>query len=290
MQKQQQKNPVVFLDVTAGKTPLGRMTFELFADAVPRTAENFRVHCSGERGPQFHYKNVSFHRVIPNFMLQCGDTDHPSGGPQAGTGGKSIYGRTFNDEKFRAKGGNVVGSLSMANSGKNTNGSQFFINMAANSFLDPKHVVFGKLLTGMEIARKIERAGSPSGKTSMRIFISDCGEVKDSASDGAIKDALSGVALPRAPGVQGTPAESKAAAAAKEMQAKKQAEINQKVEAAAKRAAEVVKAGGATQAAPEMKEKLMLERAEQLEEHAAKLVLRAKELRKRAGERREREE
>jgi cyclophilin family peptidyl-prolyl cis-trans isomerase len=161
--------PRTFFDVSRDGTPLGRITFELFNDVVPNTAENFRVLCTGEKG--FGYKGSPFHRVIPQFMLQGGDFTN-----QNGTGGKSIYGEKFKDENFKLK-HTEPGLLSMANAGPNTNGSQFFITTVVTSWLDGKHVVFGKVIDGWNIVQKIESYGSGNGKTSGKIIIDNCGQL-----------------------------------------------------------------------------------------------------------------
>jgi peptidylprolyl isomerase len=168
--------PRVFFDVEIGNKAAGRIIMELRSDVVPKTAENFRCLCTGEkgrgkRGKSLHFLNSIFHRVIPNFMLQGGDITRGNG-----TGGDSIYNGEFRDENFKLK-HDKPGLLSMANAGKNTNSSQFFITTATTPHLNGKHVVFGSVTTGMNVVRKIERYGSDSGKTKQRIKIVHCGEI-----------------------------------------------------------------------------------------------------------------
>ncbi|XP_012312222.2 tripartite motif-containing protein 5-like isoform X1 [Aotus nancymaae] len=162
-------NPTVFFDIAVDGEPLGRVSFELFADKVPKTAENFRALSTGEKG--FGYKGSCFHRIIPGFMCQGGDFTHHNG-----TGGKSIYGVKFDDENFILK-HTGPGILSMANAGPNTNGSQFFICTAKTEWLDGKHVVFGKVKEGMNVVEAMERFGCRYGKTSKKITIADCGQL-----------------------------------------------------------------------------------------------------------------
>ncbi|CAG2167628.1 unnamed protein product [Oppiella nova] len=169
-------NPVVFFDITIGTTEVGRMKMELFSDVVPKTAENFRQFCTGEYkrdGVPIGYKGVSFHRVIKDFMIQSGDFVNNDG-----TGIMSIFGGgKFPDENFGLK-HDSPGLLSMANSGKDTNGCQFFITCAKCDFLDGKHVVFGRIIDGMLVMRKVENVPTgPNNKPKIPVIISQCGEM-----------------------------------------------------------------------------------------------------------------
>ena len=168
----------VFFDVEINGEEAGRIVMGLFGEAVPKTAENFRALCTGEKGvgkmgKPLHYKGSQFHRVIPQFMLQGGDFTAGNG-----TGGESIYGAKFADEKFAYR-HDSEGLLSMANAGPNTNGSQFFITTVKTPWLDGKHVIFGRVLEGMEVVKRIESLGSQNGATRLPIKIADCGELKD---------------------------------------------------------------------------------------------------------------
>jgi len=172
-------NPLVFFDITLGGEPLGRIKFELFADVVPKTAENFRQFCTGETknhlGRPQGYKGSKFHRIIKDFMCQGGDFINGDG-----TGSACIYGTNkFDDENFILK-HTEPGLLSMANSGPNTNGSQFFITTVATPFLDNKHVVFGKVVEGMDVVRKMENTKTGyRGKDvpNLDVVIGLCGEM-----------------------------------------------------------------------------------------------------------------
>ncbi|KAJ1912533.1 peptidyl-prolyl cis-trans isomerase cpr6 [Tieghemiomyces parasiticus] len=193
-------NPRVYFDINIGDEPEGRIVMELYADVVPKTAENFRALCTGEKGDSSHagvplsYKGCTFHRVIRNFMIQGGDfTAHN------GTGGESIYGEKFEDENFERIHDQPF-LLSMANAGPGTNGSQFFITTAATPHLDGKHVVFGRVLKGKDVVRAIEylKTGE-NDKPVVPVTIVDCGELAEGEPDGVQGDGVGGDNYPDFP-------------------------------------------------------------------------------------------
>ncbi|KAK7386465.1 hypothetical protein VNO78_26711 [Psophocarpus tetragonolobus] len=180
-------NPRCFLDVSIGGELEGRIVVELFHDLVPKTAENFRALCTGEKGigpntgVPLHYKGVCFHRVIKGFMIQGGDISAGDG-----TGGESIYGLKFEDENLELK-HERKGMLSMANAGPNTNGSQFFITATRTPHLDGKHVVFGRVLKGMGVVRSVEHVVTgENDRPSQDVVIVDCGEIPEGEDDGVV--------------------------------------------------------------------------------------------------------
>merc|ERR1711998_647910 len=183
--EQTMSNPKVFFDITIGGAPAGRIEMTLRADVVPKTAENFRALCTGEKGmgksgKPLHFKGSSFHRVITQFMCQGGDFTKGNG-----TGGESIYGDKFADENFTLK-HTGPGVLSMANAGPNTNGSQFFLCTVQTAWLDGKYVVFGNVTKGMEVVKAVEAVGSQGGETSKKVKVAKCGEIE--ADDPAFLD------------------------------------------------------------------------------------------------------
>lgn len=170
-------NSLVFFDITTERRFLGRVTIELFNDTVPRTAENFRSLCTGERGmndgcPLF-YKGIPFHRIIPNFIIQGGDVKFKDG-----RGTTSIFGFPFQDESFEGKAGkHLSGTVAMSSSGPNCNGSQFFINMKESPHLDGRFVVCGQILTGWDCLQKVALMGSRCGTPLQKVWVSECGQL-----------------------------------------------------------------------------------------------------------------
>lgn len=183
-------NKRVFMDIAISGVPsmepyTERLEIELFSSLVPKTSTNFLYLCTGERGKgrsgkNLHYLNTFFHRVIPKFMAQGGDFERGNG-----TGGESVYGGKFQDEfQLGYVSHDEPYLLSMANAGPNTNGSQFFITFRDTLHLDGKHVVFGKVVSGVHLVKAMEKYGTPSGKPTAVIQVKDCGEVKLKDSKG----------------------------------------------------------------------------------------------------------
>lgn len=170
-------NVQTFFDITIGEEgkegyESGRVVFEIFSEDVPKTAENFRQLCVGDRGHPLHYKHNVFHRIISGFMMQGGDTTAGNG-----TGGVSIYGEKFDDEQIWFP-HTHAGLLSMANAGPNTNGSQFFVCYKDTPHLDGKHTVYGRAISGFEICQKAENIEKDSSdKPLLNVCIADCGEL-----------------------------------------------------------------------------------------------------------------
>ena len=172
-----ERNPVVFFDIAIGGDEIGRVEMTLRDDVCPKTCENFRALCTGERGEglaqkQMWYKGSRIHRVIPDFMAQGGDVTRNNG-----SGGESIYGKFFDDENFELK-HDRVGVLSMANAGPNTNQSQFFFALQPCEWLDGKNTVFGYVSSGLEVLREIEEVGSAQGRTRGIVTIQTCGQLQ----------------------------------------------------------------------------------------------------------------
>lgn len=178
-------NPVVFLDIACGTSIMGRVSIELFADVVPRSAENFRSLCTGERGESkwvnvdgvnsncpLTYKGIPFHRIVPNFVVQGGDILHKDG-----RGNLSIFGYPFMDESFQGKAGkHLSGTVALSNSGPNANGSQFFFNLTRSRHLDNRFVVIGQVVEGWNTIQSLSRMGSRNGTPVQPVWIAECGQ------------------------------------------------------------------------------------------------------------------
>ena len=178
---------MVYFDVKIGNEEPERITFGLYCETVPKTTENFRALCTGEKGmglsgKPLHYKGTRFHRLIPGFMAQGGDFTHGDG-----RGGESIYGHKFEDERF-CHAHSKPYMLSMANAGPNTNGSQFFITFKSTPHLNGGHVVFGEVLDGVSAVKKLEQIGSYNGTPSATAVIVDCGELETGVEISAKKE------------------------------------------------------------------------------------------------------
>ncbi|XP_041049386.1 peptidyl-prolyl cis-trans isomerase-like, partial [Carcharodon carcharias] len=161
-----EQNPPIYMDIASRGNTLGCIVMELRADVIPKTAENFHALCTGEKG--FGYKGLVFHRIIPGFMCQVGGSTKSNG-----TGGKPIYGEKFADENFQLR-HRGHGTLSMANTGPNTNGSQFFKCSSDTPWLDGKHVAFDKVIVSSQVVKKMEKLDIDDGKTSSTVSIINC--------------------------------------------------------------------------------------------------------------------
>ena len=177
-------NPVVYIDVAIDNDSVGRIEIELFADTVPKTAENFRSFCTGERGTlqhtwregsnpcPLHFKGVPFHRIIKNFIVQGGDILCHNG-----RGNNSVFGYTFYDESFEGKSGiHRAGTLAMAHDGPNRNGSQFFINLKDNFYLNSRYVVFGQVISGVNVLKNLNLVGTNCGVPLKKSWVAECGQ------------------------------------------------------------------------------------------------------------------
>lgn len=178
-------NPVVFLDIASGTSIMGRVTIELFADVVPKSAENFRSLCTGERGESkfvnvdgiqancpLTYKGIPFHRIVSNFVVQGGDILHKDG-----RGNLSIFGYPFLDESFEGKAGkHLSGTVALSNSGPNENGSQFFFNLTRSKHLDNRFVVVGQVIDGWSTVVGMSTFGSRNGTPTQAVWVAECGQ------------------------------------------------------------------------------------------------------------------